>query len=151
MEIISIIISGLALIVSVISWIQSSKAQSLQNRINELDLKLKEFELAEKERQESELSKSCVEARVTSIGKGKYKLKVWNSGNTTVSDVTARIEADGIIMMDREKMPFDQLEPQKNFDISLIVGGQMDRKFHIITEWTDANGQKQSKDQMGDI
>ena len=151
MEIISIIISGLALIVSVISWIQSSKAQSLQNRINELDLKLKGFELAEKERQERELSRSCVEARVTSIGKGKYKLKVWNSGNTAVSDVTARIEADGIIMMDREKMPFDQLEPQKDFDVSLIVAGQVDRKFHIITEWTDANGQKQSKDQMGDI
>lgn len=151
MEIISIIISGLALIVSVISWIQSSKAQSLQNRINELDLKLKKFELAEKERQESELSKSCVEARVTSIGKGKYKLKVWNSGNTTVSYVTARIEADGIMMMDSKKMPFDQLEPQKNFDISLIVAGHVDRKFHIITEWTDANGQKQSKDQMGDI
>ena len=52
---------------------------------------------------------------------------------------------------DREKMPFDQLEPQKNFDVSLIVAGQVDRKFHIITEWTDANGQKQSKDQMGDI
>lgn len=89
MEIISISISGLALIVSVISWIQSSKAQSLQNRINELDLKLKGFELAEKERQERELSRSCVEARVTSIGKGMLWVQKMNNLRNVAMEIVS--------------------------------------------------------------
>ncbi len=151
MEIISVVIAGAALVLSLISWVQSNKAQNLQNKINELDLKLKQFELAEIEKQKSEQSRSCVEARVIEIGRGKHRLKVWNSGNTTVYDVSAKFKEKGIFLHSDGKMPFDQLDPQKSFEVVVIAHDNSVKKFHIITEWTDTEGQKQSKVQMGDI
>ena len=75
------------LIVAIISLFKSSKAQRLQNKVNELELKIKQNELDKiaKEKEDSVLA--CVEARFITVGKGKHRLKVWNSGNATAYNV----------------------------------------------------------------
>ena len=152
MEIAALVISGVSLLLALVSFIVSIRAQHLQNRVNELELKIKEFELAERESAEAEKNKSCVEARMVRISKGKYRLKVWNSGNTSVYNVSAtRPNEYGIMLYNDDKMPYEFLDPQKGFDIVSIVHMGSSSKFLVTTEWTDAAGIKQKKEQLCDI
>ena len=148
MEIAALIISGVSLLIAIVSFFFSLPAQKLQNQLNQMEIKLKEYELAEKENQKE----ACVEARVIKISKGKYKLKVWNSGNDIAYNVTAAFnEESNIIIGDREKMPFEILEPQKNFDVWLVIHMGSANKFTITTSWEDSSGKKHTKSQMGDF
>lgn len=151
MELTALIISAVSLIFAVISFFMSIKAQRLQNKVNEFEVKIKEFELIELEKAEKEKNSSCVEARMVRISKGKYKLKVWNSGNTKVTNVSANIPQESGIILYNDKMPFEFLEPQKSFEIVAICHMGSSSKFLITTEWTDQDGNHQKKEQMGDI
>lgn len=151
MELAAVIISGISLLLAFISFILSIRAQNLQNRINQMEVKIKKYELAELEKTEAEMNKSCVEARMIHIAKGKNRLKVWNSGNTPVYNVSAHIAEEASIILMKDKMPYDFLEPQKSFEVIAIVHGGSASKFIITTEWEDEQGNKQSKNQMGDI
>lgn len=57
----------IALILSVISLVKSVRGQKLQDRINEIEIKLKEYELLELEKKQNETKHQCVEARVVRI------------------------------------------------------------------------------------
>lgn len=143
------IISATSLVIAVISLIKSSGAQRLQNKVNKLELQLKQYEL---DRIKEEEGKSCVEARVYAIGSGKYRIKVWNSGNTTAYKINLTISKDAnIIICDDDKLPFDELESKKSFEIAIIYYPGGSSKFKITTEWDDQSGQHQSKVQMADI
>lgn len=145
-------VAGISLLIAVIALLKSSKAEKLQNRVNQMEIKIKEYELERIAKEKEESESSCVEARVITIGKGKHRLKVWNSGNTTVHGVTARFDGDpGIFIADQDKQPFDELEPGKSYELVIIPYGDYGSKFRVITEWTDVKGKKQSKSQMGDI
>lgn len=139
----ALIIAGISLLVAIISLFKSSKAQRLQNKVNELELKIKQNELDKiaKEKEDSVLA--CVEARFITVGKGKHRLKVWNSGNATAYNVSARFDGDvGIMIMDREKQPFEELEAGKSYELILITHNGSASKFRIITEWTDSSGKQ---------
>ena len=104
----ALIIAGISLLVAIISLSKSSKAQRLQNKVNELELKIKQDELDKitKEKEDAELA--CVEARFITVGKGKHRLKVWNSGNATAYHVSARFDGDvGIMIMDSQQNSVD--------------------------------------------
>ena len=147
-----LIIATVALIVSIVAIVQSSKAQKLQNRINELEIQIKQYEVEKIKKEQVEAGVSCVEARVVTIGAGKYRMKVWNSGKTPVYNVSAAFEGNpGIMIMDRDKQPFEELEPGKNYELNLITYDGSTSKFRIITEWEDKDGTKRSKTQMGDL
>jgi len=74
---------ALALILSLLFYIDSRKANEFRNRLNQIEEKLKYYELEEKEKEREETSKAIVEARIVNISKHKYHLKVWNSGKST--------------------------------------------------------------------
>ena len=148
------IIAVLSLVIAIIALKKSSKAEKLQNRINEMEVLIKEYELEqiEKEKEKENTFSSCVEARAFKIGNGKYRLKVWNSGDTKVYSVNAKFDGNpGIMIVDNEKQPFDELEPGKSYELAIIPYGQYSAKFKIITEWKDENGSLQIKSQMGDL
>lgn len=148
----ALVVSVISLLVAVISLIKSSNAQQLQNKVNELELKIKQNELDRIAKEKAAESLARVEARVITVGKGQHRLKVWNSGNATAYNVTARFDGDaGIIILDDEKQPFEELEAQKNYELVLVTHFGTALKFRIITEWTDANGEKHSKAQMCDL
>ena len=146
----ALIIAGISLLVAIISLFKSSKAQRLQNKVNELELKIKQDELDKitKEKEDAELA--CVEARFITVGKGKHRLKVWNSGNATAYHVSARFDGDvGIMIMGQEKQPFEELE--ESYELVLITHNGSASKFRIVTEWTDSSGNQHTKTQMGDF
>ena len=149
----ALIIAGISLLVAIISLFKSSKAQRLQNnKVNELELKIKQDELDKiaKEKEDAELA--CVEARFITVGNGKHRLKVWNSGNATAYNVSARFDGDvGIMIMDQEKQPFEELEARKSYELVLITHNGSASKFKIVTKWTDSSGNQHTKTQMGDF
>lgn len=148
----ALFVATVSMVVAVISLVKSSKAQSLQNQINELELKIKQNELDRIAKEKEEAALACVEARFVTVGSGKHRLKVWNSGNATAYNVTARFDGDvGILIMNQEKQPFEELEAKKGYELILITHTGSAPKFRIITEWTDLNGEQHTKTQMGDF
>ncbi len=148
----SLIISAISLLIAIISLFKSSKTQRLQNKVNELELKIKENEIERIAKEKKEATLACIEARFITVGKGKHRLKVWNSGNATAYNVSARFDGDvGIMIIDQEKQPFEELEARKSYELILITHNGSASKFKIITEWTDRNGEQHTKTQMGDF
>lgn len=145
-------VSVISLLVAVISLIKSSNAQQLQNKVNELELKIKQNELDQIAKEKAAESLACIEARIITVGKGKHRLKVWNSGNATAYNVTARFDGDaGIIILNDEKQPFEELEARKNYELALATHWGTASKFRVTTEWTDSNGEQHSKTQICDF
>lgn len=150
MEFLAVIISGVSLVLSYISFLESKKSQNLQDKVNEIEYKLKKYELAEKEKQQQKTP--CVEARINHITKDKYKIKIWNSGNASAKNVNVSWdEESGILFFDQEKLPFELLDPNKSFELAISTYPGASRKLCIITEWEGINGEKQSKKQWCDL
>ena len=148
----ALIISGASLLVAIASLIKSFKTQQLQDKVNELELKIKQNELDRIAKEKDAESLACVEARFITVGKGKHRLKIWNSGNATAYNVTARFDGDvGISILNNGKQPFEELKAQKSCELALATSLGSASKFRIITEWTDANGEKQTNAQMDDF
>ena len=148
----AIIISALSLLVAIISIMKSSKAQKLQNKVNEIELKLKEYELDKVTKEKEAANSALVQARIIRMGKGNYRLKIWNSGGGTAHNVTAKFEDDpNIIVMDLDKLPFEELEPNKSFELILIVHFGSAHKAKVLTEWDNTDGAHHSKSQMVDF
>lgn len=146
MDIATLVISGISLFLAAISLIISIKSQNLQNKVNEIELKLKKYDLEEKEKL------ACVETRIIHVIKNKFKIKVWNSGNSIAKNVTVLWdESTGIINFDREKLPFEVLESQKSFDLVISTYDNAPSKLKIKTQWENENGDKKEKIQWCDL
>lgn len=146
MDIAALVISIISIGFAGISLFYSIKSQNLQNKVNEIEYKLKQYELDEKEQG------SCIEARINHITKGKYKIKIWNSGNSPAKNVTASWEPpEGIIFFDKDKMPFEVLEPQKGFELNIHLYDGSLSKLKIKTEWEDENDAHKEKIQWCDL
>ncbi len=148
----AIILSALSLIVAIISIAKSTKAQKLQNKVNEIELKLKEYELDKVAKEKEAANSALVQARIIRMGKDNYRLKIWNSGGGTAYNVKAKFEDDpNIIVMDLDKLPFEELESKKSFELILIVHFGSAHKAKVLTEWDNADGSHHSKSQMVDF
>ena len=96
-----------AFFVSLIALKRSNDTLKVQVQLSEVEEKLKEYELALKKHEleriqaeEIEEKKAAIEARVIRISKGKYRLKVWNSGNEKAYNVAVFIpEEYNVIIM----------------------------------------------------
>lgn len=138
----------LAIILSLLSFKDSRKANKVRDRLNELEEKLKQYALEDKEKTRLDEKKALIEARIINISKNKYKLKVWNSGKATAYNVNLDIppEFNGIVWTD--KVPYEFLEAGKSFEEHIIVHGGTPRKFTINTTWEDNQGTHHTKEQI---
>lgn len=150
MEIAALAISGVSLIIAIVSFFVSTKSQRLQDQVNAIELKLKKLELAEKE--EKKKKAPCIEARINHITKNNYRIKIWNSGNSIAKNIVASWDkGTEIIFCDNDKMPFEFLGPQKSFDLGFSVYDGSPSKIKITTRWEDEDGEGHSKTQWCDL
>jgi hypothetical protein len=138
----------IAIAISIASFHESRKVNKVQLRLNEMEEQFKKYELEEKEKVREAANKSIVEARIYNVSKGKYKLKIWNSGQVEAYDVDFQVpdELKGIVFKD--KVPFEVLEPGKNFEEHIIVHMGIPHKFSVKTTWKDSNGELYEKEQI---
>jgi len=141
----------IAIILSLLSYIDSRRAKKLQIKVIEIEAKLKQYELEKIEKTRKEETISCVEARIINISSGNYRIKVWNSGKATAYNVDFEVPDDAEAVVFKDKVPFEYLEPSKSFEENVIVHMQTKRKFNVRTTWSDENGQYQYKDQIVSI
>jgi len=138
----------IAIVLSILSFKDSRKANKVKERLNKVEEKLKKYALEEKEKERVEATKACVEARVINISRGSYKMKIWNSGKATAYNVDFEIPEEYNAMVWRDKVPFEFLEAGKSFEEHVLVHYGSPDKFKITTTWTDKEGNPYSKEQI---
>jgi hypothetical protein len=139
---------ALALLISILSFLDSRKANKVQERLHQLEEKLIIFELEEKEKERDEADKTSVEVRIYNVSKDNYRMKFWNSGKGTAYNVdfVTPEQLKGIVW--RDKVPYEFLEPGKSFEEHVMVYAGVPRKFIVIITWSDSIGNTFSKEQI---
>lgn len=144
-----------AFVVSLIALKRSNDTMKVQVQLSEVEEKLKEYELALKKHElkkiqaeENEEKKAKVEARIIKISQGKYRLKVWNSGNATAYNIEVSIPDEYSIIIMKDKMPFEYLEPGNSFEECVVIHMQSASKFKIISKWEDEAGNTFENEQL---
>jgi len=113
--IISAFISLVAVAVSIFSG----------RKTRQLDLRLKQIELARKEKESEESKMASVEVNVVETArKQANKLRFYNKGKAIARNIRFTIptdeEANGIrLYMNNDYLPYPQLLPQQSFDVHL--------------------------------
>lgn len=138
----------IAIALSVLSYIDSRKAKKIQNRMNTLEEKLKNYALEDIQEAREEKTKACVEARVIEISQKKYRIKFWNSGKATAFKVDFETPSEYKNLIYKDKVPYEYLEPNKSFEEIILVHGGTPKKFEVITKWENENGDFNSKKQI---
>ena len=128
-----------------------SQAQKLQNKVNELDARIKEYELEKIEQEKTESNSFVIKARAIKTGKNKYHLKIYNAGSIKAYNVTAAIPNEYNVVLLNNKMPFDELEPQNSFEECLVVHMGSSPKFKVELNWLDNNGREYKNEQICSI
>lgn len=144
-----------AFVVSLIALKRSNDTLKVQVQLSEVEEKLKEYELALKKHElekiqaeKNEEKKANVEARIFKISKGSYRLKVWNSGNAIAYNIEVSIPEEYSIIIMKDKMPFEYLEPGNSFEEGVVIHMQSASKFKVISVWEDDKGNKFSNEQL---
>lgn len=75
-------------------------------------------------------------------------MKVWNSGSTTAYNIEVSISEEYNIIIMKDKMPFEYLEPGNSFEEYVVIHGGSASKFEILSTWEDMNGEKFSNKQL---
>lgn len=147
-----------AFIVSLIALKRSNETMKVQVQLSEVEEKLKNYELELKKRElekieaeENEEKIAKIEARIIRISQGKYRMKVWNSGNATAYNVKVDIPQEYNIMVMKDKIPYEYLEPGSNFEEYVVVHGGSATKFKIISTWEDEKANKHENVQLRSI
>ena len=141
--------------VSVIALIRSNKSLGVKVQLSEMQEQLINYELALKRHeyekiQANEQKKACIEARIINIARNKYKLKVWNSGDIKVYNINVTIPPEYNIIVMKDKMPFEYLEPGNSFEENVLVSLSSARKFKVNITWEDEQGNKGVNEQIRD-
>ena len=109
----------------------------VEQKLKEYELALKKYELEQMQAKKNEEKRAYIETIVIKISKGSHKLKVWNSGNTTAYNIEVSIPKEYNIVIIKDKMLFEYLEPVNNFEECVIIHMQSASKFNIISIWED--------------
>lgn len=139
---------AIALFISFLSLRESRKANRLKERLHEVEEKLKRYELEEKEKEREEATKAYVEARIYNVSKGRYRMKIWNSGKATAYDVDFDMDEENRGYIRRELVPYEILEPNKSFEEYVMVHSGTPNKFMVTITWKDKQGNPFSKEQL---
>lgn len=104
------------------------------------------MEKMEKEKAQSEFS--CVEAHVVKLAKNQFKLRISNTGNVKVFNVSAKLKegTSGAVFLG-DKFQYDYLEAKNSFDIVILPHQP---KFEVVTIWHDEYGNEHTRVQMCD-
>lgn len=137
-----------AIILSILSYMDSRKANKFRGRLSEIEEKLKKYELEDKEKERQEANNACVEARIMHVARHSYKMKVWNSGQAIAYNVDFDIPPEYKGMIRRDKVPYEFLEPGKNFEEHVMVHSGTPNKLIITIKWEDERATVHTKEQI---
>lgn len=148
-----IVISALSLILAVVSFVLnyrlSLRDKKRGEQLENLQLKLHELQLQREEEAAERRSSSKVEARYVLIGLKGHRIRVSNTGGTTVTNVTCEHgENAGPYAFIQDKEPYERLEPGESFDETIFFADGSTSKFMVKTRWIGEDGKERSRDNI---
>lgn len=144
-----LIVSIVSLVIAVISLVKSYKTQKLQDKVNSLEVKIKQYELEKINQEKESKEKTLVEVNVVKVSNNNYKLRVFNNSDKSVFNVKVKIDKEyNVPIIDNDVLPLETLEPKNSFDLIIIRYMYSASKFYVITEWEDENGKTLSNKQL---
>lgn len=132
---IAIISAFISLVAVVVSFFSGRKTR-------QLDLRLKQIELARKEKESEESKMASVEVNVVDAArKQANKLRFYNKGKAIARNIRFSIptddEANDIqLRMSNDYLPYPQLLPQQSFDVPYLDLSDLPHQTIVIT-WED--------------
>ena len=149
----TIVISALSLAVSAISFVMNyrlNKRDKVRSeQLAEMQLRIQEFQLRKEEEADEKRRSSKVEARHVLVGLKNHRIRISNTGGTTVTNVTCKFnEENGPYALMQDKEPYERLEPGESFEESILLVAGSPSKFVITTQWTGFDGKDHSRDNI---
>lgn len=125
-----------------IAFVALLKSFFSDRKTKQLDLRLKQIELARKEKESEESKMASVEVNVVETArKQANKLRFYNKGKAIARNVRFTIptddEANAIrLYTNNDYLPYPQLLPQQSFDVPYQDFGDLPHQTIVIT-WED--------------
>lgn len=132
MEIASIIISILALVASVYTYFSHDR------KIKKQEVVLNEYQLNKYKEEEIENKKAQVRGNIIKCDKGKRVLKIYNRGKVAANNIRIEgIDEKYMSIYGMELLPYESLDPQDHFDMSIFVSVSSPKTLKLKYLWDD--------------
>ena len=114
MELYSLIISVLALIASVFTYLRHDK------KLKEQERRINEYQLKQIEKENLENKKAAIRGNIVKGLKGGRTLKIFNSGRATAGNIRIDgLDVDGVFYMPQDLFPYELMNPQDYAELTL--------------------------------
>lgn len=148
-----IVISMLSLIASIITSFANYRLKLRDKKrgeqLDEMQLRLHELQLKREEEDAERRASSMVEAHYVRIGLKEHRIRVSNTGGTTVTNVTCEYNENvGPYAFIQDKEPYERLEPGESFDETIFFADGSPSKFMVKTRWIGEDGKEHSRDNI---
>lgn len=130
------VIATLALIISGYLALHQRSINASQAKVNELLLQQGETEALETKK--ADLGATCLK-----LGKGDYRLKIWNKGKATARNVKIEFPEGNQLVAEsdvRRKFPLEALEQFQAVEVIMYMTLGTKGKHHVKLIWDDASG-----------
>lgn len=140
-EILTLLIAGLALLVSLFNWRQQSAQNNSQQRLNEREVELVRIQLQRAQKDEQQAVTARLSARLFKDGKN-WRVRVFNRGPSDARNVRVVVSDDGGFLNSNiveDKFPMERMEVRQSVDLIASVHLQSPSKQDIRIIWNDAS------------
>ena len=131
MDIISIVLSAFAIVLTIIMYFKHDK------RLKKQEEKLNAYQLKKIDEEESENKKALIKGNIVKGNKGSRVLKIFNSGKSVARNIRVEYLGDmEHIFSNDDHFPYELLNPQDGSEIFLLLleGAS---KLHVKFIWDD--------------
>jgi hypothetical protein len=130
MEIIGLIVSAAAIILSLYTYFKHDKIINEQSKI------LNEYNIEKINKEKIEDKKAIIEAYVINMDKGERIIKVYNKGKAVAKNVNIIVPESNGYNVYKNPSPID-IRPQNSVEVKLVRFSGGSGKTDLTFEWTD--------------
>lgn len=149
-EILALLVSLLAVVISAVSLIRLSRVQKQQVRLQEATAKLSERQLEVLEHEEKKKSRARLQAELVNEGGGNYVFCITNVGGT----VAANVQLELVDCLDspliegdvKEKLPAPILNAGDRIRLIAAMDFGSPSAYRAKVSWTNPNGEPASEE-----
>ena len=143
MELYSLIISVLALIASVFTYLRHDK------KLKEQERRINEYQLKQIEKEDLESKKAAIRGNIVKGLKSGRTLKVYNSGRATAHNIRVEgLNVNGIFYMRRDIFPYELMNPQDYTELTMHLTYGCPSTIKLKYIWDDEFGDNNEFEQV---
>lgn len=135
-------------IISIISIRLTLKNRKTINRIQELELIQREYEVQKIKQATSSKYKPDITTKVVKTSSSKYYLRVSNLSDAKAYNINISVPKEYDIDLYDYVLPLEYLESRDNFDLPLGVTLGSNLKFNVHIAWEDGEGHLFTKEEL---